>query len=179
LVVTEDEELLAHYVRCGAEAWNVSLEAAWLDFEMRAWVQLRLPARRPLDVCNIGIGVGTWDDWLGHVLDLSIVSVDRDPGVCRVFELRQRRERHPHPATVVCVDVLDGMLGRQRFDLVISVGSTLREAGDRSQFLRMSRASVRPGGVLLLAEVGMGASPEAETVKRLGDLWLACTSFNE
>jgi hypothetical protein len=176
--MTEDEELLAHYVRRGAEPWNSSREAAWLDFEMRAWVQPLLPVRRPIDVCNIGIGVGLWDDWLGHVLGSSITSVDRDPEVCRIFELRQRRERHPYPATVICGDVLDGMLGGQRFGLVVSVGSTLREAGDRSQFLERSRALVRSGGALLIAEVGTGACRDAKNVRRFGDLWLACSSVN-
>ena len=56
--MTEDAELLAHYVERGGEPWNVSLEASWLDFELRAWVKPRLPERWPVTACNIGIGVG-------------------------------------------------------------------------------------------------------------------------
>ena len=36
-----ETELLAHYVERGGEPWNVSLEAAWLDYELRAWVRPR------------------------------------------------------------------------------------------------------------------------------------------
>ena len=55
-----ETELLAHYVERGGEPWNVSLEAAWLDYELRAWMKPRLPARWPVAVCNVGIGVGLW-----------------------------------------------------------------------------------------------------------------------
>ena len=78
-----ETELLAHYVERGGEPWNVSLEAAWLDYELRAWVRPRLPTRWPARVCNIGIGVGLWDDWLGHELGVAITSIDRDAHICR------------------------------------------------------------------------------------------------
>jgi SAM-dependent methyltransferase len=171
--MTEDDELLSHYLRCGAEPWNSSLESAWLEYELRAWAMPLFPSRRPLNVCNIGIGVGTWDDWLGHVLGISITSVDRDPDVCRMLELRQRREGHPHPARVIHGDVLDGVLGVGRFDVIVAVGSTIAEADNRDAFDRASRAALAPGGRLLLAEAGTGQPPEAYEVKSLGDVWLA------
>ena len=43
--MTEDSELLAHYIARGREPWNVSLEAAWLDYELRRYVLSRLPAQ--------------------------------------------------------------------------------------------------------------------------------------
>ena len=69
-----ESELLAHYVERGGEPWNVSLEAAWLDYELRAWFRPRLPKHWPARVCNIGIGVGLWDDWLGYELGVTITA---------------------------------------------------------------------------------------------------------
>ena len=156
--VSEDSELLAHYIARGREAWNTSLEAAWLDYELRAFVKARLPARRPLSVLNVGIGVGLFDDWLGHAVGGRITSVDRDPEICRIFELRQRREDHPHPARVICGDVRDGVLGTEKFDVITVVGSTLEESGDRGATRRALQAALAPAGVLLVAEVGQGAT---------------------
>jgi len=170
--VTEDSELLAHYIARGREPWNTSLEAAWLDYELRAFVAARLPAKRPLSVCNVGIGVGLFDDWLGHEIGSRITSVDRDPAICRVFELRQRREGHAFPARVVCGDVRDGVLGDARFDVITVVGSTLDESGDRGATTRALQTALAPGGVLLVAEVGQGAA--GDRVRTCGDVWLAC-----
>ena len=169
----EDEELLEHYVRCGAEPWNLSLEAAWLDYEMRSFVLANLPARRPLAVCNVGIGVGLWDDWLGHVIGAPITSIDRDQDICRVFAYRQRREGHPFPSRVLCGDVRDGILEILKFDVITVVGSTLAESGDRGATQRALTAALAPGGQLLVAEVGQGAA--ADTVRTRGDMWLACS----
>jgi protein-L-isoaspartate O-methyltransferase len=158
-----DDDLLAHYVARGAEAWNVSTEAAWLDFELRAWVEPRLAGVRR--VCNVGIGVGLWDDWLGHVVRERITSVDRDPDICRVFALRQARERHPFPAEVVCGDVLEGALRGRAFDAITAVGSTAGESGEHYAFEAALLAALAPGGVLLLGEVlraGQAAPAEAD-----------------
>jgi hypothetical protein len=174
VVTEEDAELLAHYLDRGHEAWNVSLEAAWLDYELRAFVAARLPARRPLAACNVGIGVGLFDDWLGHHLGTPITSVDRDARVCRLFALRQRRERHPHPARVVCGDVRDGVLDGARFDVITVVGSTLAESGDAGATRRALERALAPGGLLLVAEVGQGAG--ADRVRTCGDTWLACST---
>jgi protein-L-isoaspartate O-methyltransferase len=174
--VSEDTELLAHYIARGREPWNTSLEAAWLDYELRAFVMARLPKRRALSVLNVGIGVGLFDDWLGRVIGASnggrITSVDRDLEICRIFEIRQRREQHPYPARVICGDVRDGVLGRQTFDVITVVGSTLEESGDRGATTRALQAALAPTGVLLVAEVGQGAT--ADRVLTCGDVWLAC-----
>ena len=154
-MLDSDRELLAHYVSLGAEPWNRSTEEKWYELEMRRFVEPRLPARRPLAVCNVGIGAGDWDDWLGDVLGdgAQLVSVDRDRATCRLFALRQARERHAHPAEVVCGDVLDGALGERRFGVITAVGSTLRENGPRrAEVERALLAALAPGGVLLVAE---------------------------
>jgi SAM-dependent methyltransferase len=172
--MTEDAELLAHYVERGGEPWNVSLEASWLDYELRAWVKPRLPQKWPVAACNIGIGVGLWDDWLGHELGVSITSIDEDPEICRKFRLRQARERHPHPAIVRCFDASTGVLGYRRFDVVTIIGSTLAEAFDRGALERRAYDALAPGGVLLIADVGNKEPPvDAEEVRRLGEMWIA------
>jgi SAM-dependent methyltransferase len=170
-MMVSDRDLLEHYVARGAEPWNSSLEAAWLDLELRRFVLEHLPARRPLAVCNAGIGVGLWDDWLGHVTGASITSVDRDPAICRMFAYRQQRERHPHPAHVVCGD-LRGVLPAERFDVITCVGSTLAESGDRAATLVALERALAPDGVLLLAECGEGPPPEGALA--CGALWLRC-----
>jgi hypothetical protein len=91
--------------------------------------------------------------------------------------VRQRRERHGFPATVRCGDVLAGVLGEGRYDVITAVGSTVPEAGDRQRFLAACRAALAPGGSLLVAEVGTGPIPAVATVRSLGDLWLACARF--
>lgn len=177
--MTTDQQLLAHYVARGAEAWNVSLEAAWLDYTLRAWVRPRLPTRPGARVANVGIGVGLWDDWLGYELGAlgaaPLVSVDRDPAICATFAARQRREGHPFPARVVCGDVADGALGVRRFDAITIVGSTLAETGAaaRAALDRAVRAALIPGGVALVAEVGNRAPPIDAEIVRLGEIWVA------
>lgn len=176
---TEDAELLAHYLERGRESWNVSLEAAWLDYELRAFVASKLPVGRPISVCNVGIGVGLFDDWLCHTVGASaaassVTSVDRDPAICRVFQLRQRRERHPFPARVVCGDVRDRVLEIARFDLITVVGSTLEESGDRGETMRALQRHLAPRGEILVAEVGQGAA--GDRVRTCGDVWLACST---
>ncbi|MGE0868873.1 MAG: class I SAM-dependent methyltransferase [Kofleriaceae bacterium] len=173
-MTSEDRELLEHYIERGAQPWNVSVEAAWLDYELRSFVLAQLPARRPLAVCNVGIGVGLFDDWLGHVVGAPITSVDRDAEIGRLFALRQRRERHPHPAMVICGDVCDGALGRRRFDVITAVGSTVAEHDDPARFKRALSAALAPGGILLCAEAGEGAA--ADRVRTHGDTWLACST---
>lgn len=154
-MLDNDRELLAHYISLGAEPWNRSTEEKWYELEMRRFVEARLPARRPLATCNVGIGAGDWDDWLGDIVGDggTLVSVDRDATTCRLFALRQARERHAHPSEVVCGDVLAGALGERRFDVITAVGSTLRENGARrGELERALLAALAPGGVLLLAE---------------------------
>jgi len=180
----EDARLLEHYLARGHEPWNVSLEAAWLDFELRRHVSERLvrcQARhgRPLRVLNVGIGVGLWDDWLGYVVGAGIpvpdgsmtrsgaevpgadgsitrggavlTSIDIDCDICEVFELRQRREKHPFPARVVCGD-LDALAGEE-FDFITCIGSTLEESGAPEELRAAMRGLLAPGGELVVGDV--------------------------
>jgi hypothetical protein len=155
--VTDDQRLLDHYVARGREAWNTSTDAAWLDFTLRDWVEALVPARAPRIVCNVGIGVGLWDDWLGHLLGRRdhLVSVDKDLDVCRTFALRQAREQHPLLAQVVCGDLLAGVLPGGMFDLITVVGSTLDEVGAarRGDAITALVHALAPRGRLVLAEL--------------------------
>lgn len=177
-MMSESTELLEHYLERGREPWNVSLEAAWLDFELRAWVRPRLPARWPVRACNIGIGVGLWDDWLGHELGVAITSVDVDAAICRTFAVRQRSEGHPFPARIVCGDPRDGVLGAARFDVITIVGSTLAETGDRAALERAAVAALAPGGVLLVADVGNRQPPAGCELRSFGEMWIAFRSIS-
>jgi hypothetical protein len=236
----DDARLLEYYVQRGHGPWNLSLDAAWLDYELRRYVgdQLRMAfggggiagtgdefghrarpgiretgdelghracpgiggtgdelrtafgetlaacghrarpsiaetcdrvARgRPRRVCNVGIGVGLWDDWLGYVIAGEITSIDRDRDICEVFELRQCRERHPHPARVICGDVFDRALTGDAFDVITCIGSTLHESGAPEELREVLTASLAPTGRLIVAEV-------RETVGMPG-VALTCTS---
>jgi protein-L-isoaspartate O-methyltransferase len=168
LVTDDDSKLLDHYLERGHQRWNVSLAAAYLDYEMRRYVTERMPLRRPLRVCNVGIGVGLWDDWLGHLVGGVITSVDIDRDICELFALRQRRERHPYPARVVCGDVLAGALHGEPFDVITCIGSTLGESGAPAALRTAMVAALSPCGILIEAEV-------RETSGSPGVV-LACTS---
>jgi hypothetical protein len=178
-MIPESAELLAHYVERGREPWNVSLEASWLDYELRAWVRPRLPLAWPARACNIGIGVGLWDDWLGHELGVAITSVDRDADICRTFAVRQRREGHPYPARVICGDPCDGILGIGRFDVITIVGSTLAETCDREALERAAEVALAAGGELLIADVGNREPPATGELRRLGEMWIAFRELRE
>ncbi len=124
-------------------------------------------------MCNVGIGVGLWDDWLGHVVRARITSIDRDPQICRVLALRQSRERHPFPAEVVCGDVLAGALDGRAFDAITCVGSTIEEGGRALEHALV--ACLAPGGVLLVGEtLPAGApAPAGAELRRFRDIALA------
>lgn len=165
---SDDARLLDHYIQRGQEPWNVSLAAAYLDYEMRRYVAERMPVRRPLRVCNVGIGVGLWDDWLGHLVGGVITSIDKDREICDLFALRQQREGHPYPARVVCGDVLAGALEGMQFDVITCVGSTLGESG--------APAAMRTAMVSALSRCGLLI--EVEVAERAGTpgVALVCTS---
>jgi hypothetical protein len=167
-VTGDDSRLLEHYIQRGHERWNVSLAAAYLDYEMRRYVTERTPLRRPLRVCNVGIGVGLWDDWLGHFVGSAITSIDIDREICDVFALRQRRERHPYPARVVCGDVLAGALAGEEFDLITCVGSTLGESG--------APAALRTAMVTALSTCGLLIEAEVREMPGTPGVALVCTS---
>src|SRR5207244_2583047 len=104
-----------------------------------------------------------------------LVSVDRDPEICQMFALRQLHERHPHPAQIICGDILDGCLAGARFDMITAVGSALSESDDRLAVEHVLYESLAPGGVLLIGDVLLAgaAIPAGATQRWLGEIVLA------
>lgn len=153
-----DAELFQLYLdRNGpdAAAHNLSPANLLFEYQTRRLLTEQVPAKGK--VCNLGIGVGAWDDFLGYWLRDrgTLTSVDRDASICEAMRYRQARERHPWPAHVVCADVLErNELVAGSFDVVTIVGSTIAESGGSfDTFLEAAFALLQPEGRLLYADV--------------------------
>lgn len=133
--------------------WNVSPERLYIDCYTRVFLRDHLEPSGLATACNIGIGAGTFDDWLGHWLrgHGTMVSVDIDGDCARAFAERQEADGHPNRAEVVHGDMMQLQLGP--FDLVAVVGSTLHETHSPSRALTHARSWVKPGGWLFATVV--------------------------
>jgi SAM-dependent methyltransferase len=145
----DDADLLQAYLEARApeaQRWNLSPESLFIEHTTREHLRRWLTAVGA--VCNVGIGAGEWDDWLGYWLGErgTLTSIDVDAAVCERFAYRQRRERHPFPARVLCRSVLDVAAGP--FDLITMIGSTLHEIGDHRGGLDACRSLLAPAGAL-------------------------------
>jgi SAM-dependent methyltransferase len=155
-VKIDDRRLLRYFLDRGHPdaAWNLSPDAAFLDYKLRSWTERVIgESRGRLDACNIGIGTGDWDDFLGYAIAGrgTLTSIDIDPEICAVLRYRQRRQGHTNPATVRCRDLL--RLGwSSRFDLVTIVGSTVAETGAYDAALTRALELLRPRGRLFYAD---------------------------
>lgn len=129
-----DKALLCFYLG-QANRWNLSPEAAFMAYSLREYAKNRFRPSNGYRVCNVGIGVGDWDDYLCYWLEGKgqLTSVDVDGKVCERLQYRQEREEHPNPANVICMSILNAnVLPPGYFDLLTIVGSTLDEvAGHR------------------------------------------------
>ena len=153
----DDKRLLNFYLaRGGAEAqrWNLSPENLAAELAGRRLLQKWVRPTRGLEVCNVGIGVGEWDDFLGYWLAGrgKLTSVDNDKGVCDVFRYRQRRERHPNPSRVLCRDLLAKPAASGTFDLVTLIGSTASETGAFHAAVGGCFRLLKPGGRLFYTD---------------------------
>jgi len=126
--------------------WNLSPKNLYLEFATRDYIEREIKRTKGMKVCNIGIGAGEWDDYLGYWLNEygELTSVDIDPE--NIFELRQKIEGHPNPAKVLCEDILATTLPKQSFDLVTMIGSTLKEIGNYEAGLNATLDLVADGG---------------------------------
>ncbi len=111
-----------------------------------------LQPRTGMKVCNIGIGVGEWDDFLGYWLERSgsLVSIDSDSEICNLLIERQQVEKHPNPSKVICSDVKNLSTMREFFNVVTIIGSTLTEDGSPNEFLLAASSLLKRGGILFL-----------------------------
>lgn len=129
----DDRRLLGFYLARGApeaQRWNLSIENLSAELACRRALTAWVRRRRGMRVCNVGIGAGEWDDFLGYWLEGfgRLTSIDRDRRACEVFRYRQAREGHPNPAKVARADAA-GAPAAGRFDLATLVGSTAAESG--------------------------------------------------
>ena len=130
--------------------WNVSPERLYIDCWTRVFLRDHVDAAAVGSACNIGIGAGTFDDWLGHWLQghARLVSVDIDGDCARRFSERQSEQGHPNPAEVLHADMMQIVPGT--FDLVTVIGSTLHETHSPSRALTHALKWVAPGGWLFV-----------------------------
>lgn len=155
--LTMEQRLFHYYVMLhtpipegGAEN-NLSPEVHYFYFAAGDFVRRCCTLWHGVQVCNVGIGVGEWDDFLGYWLRDwgTLTSMDIDTPICEVFAYRQKRERHHNPSRVVNEDIFKTTLAHDSFDLVTIIGSTPQETGNPPAALDSCFGLVKPGGQLL------------------------------
>jgi SAM-dependent methyltransferase len=136
----------------GGAEWNLSPEYHYLfGFAVKDFIRRHYKLSKDTLVCNVGIGVGEWDDYLGYWLrdQGNLTSVDINTDICERFAYRQRRERHPNPSRVVNEDIFKTTLAPDSFDLVTIIGSTPQETGNPLYALNRCFELVKPGGTVM------------------------------
>ncbi len=153
-----EQQLLAYYVSLktpipeGGAEWNLSPEHHYLfGFSTRDFLYRNCELLPDMRVCNIGIGMGDWDDYLGYWLHKwgTLTSVDIDENLCGLFAYRQKREQHSNPSSVVAEDILHTSLPAASFDLVTIIGSTTHETGQPEAAMNISLKLAKSGGHVL------------------------------
>ncbi|MFD1177952.1 class I SAM-dependent methyltransferase [Paenibacillus puldeungensis] len=149
----DDKTLLEYYLSAyGPEAgpWNLSPTSLYLELEIRDFFANQIKIPEGAQVCNIGIGAGDWDEYLGHCLHGKgyLTSVDINPEICETLKYRQTREQHPNPSTVICEDFLQTSLPDNAFDVATIIGSTIVEIGKYRETLDNIVKILKPGGLL-------------------------------
>jgi len=149
-----DQKLLQYYLNMRepeAYQWNVSPRSLYLELETRDFLLRNFERFAPMKACNIGIGVGEWDDYIGYYLKGygHLTSIDIDQEICEVFEYRQQREGHTNPSTVKCCDFLECELPAAAYDLVTMIGSAGFEIGAYRKTFEKIKKILKPNGQLL------------------------------
>ncbi|OIO10393.1 MAG: hypothetical protein AUJ52_04375 [Elusimicrobia bacterium CG1_02_63_36] len=160
-----DRQLLKFYLDRGspeAQRWNLSPESLSAELASRSLLMKWLKPRKEMRACNVGIGVGEWDDFLGYWLEGrgTLTSIDRDRKVAGVFAYRQRRELHPNPAKVLCRDVVSAPAPARGFDLISVLGSTSMESNEAPAFWSACHRLLRKGGRLFCLGFRRQQSPQ-------------------
>jgi SAM-dependent methyltransferase len=149
-----DQKLFQYYLELkGPEAgeWNSSPQCIYTEFVTRDYVKKSFHLFDGIQVCNVGIGTGDWDDYLCYWLKGkgSLTSIDIDKEICEIFEYRQMREGHPNPAKVWCKSIFASDLPKEIFDIMTLIGSTIQETGDMRRCLDSCFSLLKPGGYLM------------------------------
>ncbi|MDQ0059111.1 class I SAM-dependent methyltransferase [Paenibacillus harenae] len=149
-----DNQLLDYYLALKspeAGEWNSSPENLHAEWRTRDYIRKYVPLEVGFEACNIGIGTGDWDDFLGYWLKgrgrLTSIDINRD--ICELFAYRQRSEGHPNPSNVMNKSLFDPDLPQQAFDLVTMIGSTIDEAGQMKDGLDACFGLLKPEGRLM------------------------------
>ncbi|WP_242698486.1 class I SAM-dependent methyltransferase [Bacillus sp. SD088] len=121
------------------------------EVSTRDFIRKSFTATEGMRVCNVGIGTGDWDDFLGYWLKDKgqLTSIDLDEEICGIFQYRQERERHPNPSQVICKSIFDPNLPKERYDLVTMIGSAINEIGDFQKSLDACFDLLKSGGYLM------------------------------
>ncbi|WP_438494889.1 class I SAM-dependent methyltransferase [Paenibacillus sp. IHBB 3054] len=149
-----DEKLLQYYMELkGPEAgeWNTSPTCIHTQLVTRDYVKRLFKIFDGIQVCNVGIGTGDWDDYLGYWLKDKgkLTSIDIDDEICGIFQYRQKREGHPNPSTVLCKSIFDLDLPQNAFDIVTLIGSSIDESGEFKKCLDACFSLLKPEGYLM------------------------------
>lgn len=152
--MTLDEKLFNYYLEVKspeAGEWNSSPQCIHTELITRDYIRKAFTVIDGMQVCNVGIGTGDWDDYLGYWLKgrASLTSIDIDMGICEIFEYRQKREGHPNPAKVLCKSIFDLDLPTEKFDIVTLIGSAVNEAGNYKKCLDSCFSLLKQGGYLM------------------------------
>ena len=149
-----DEKLWNYYLELKSPEvgeWNSSPQCIHTELVTRDYVRKAFSVTEGMRVCNVGIGTGDWDDYLGYWLKGrgSLTSIDIDMGICEIFEYRQRREGHPNPSEVLCKSIFDLDLPVEEFHIVTLIGSAINETEDFKRCLDSCFGLLKHGGYLL------------------------------
>lgn len=149
-----DEKLFRYYLELnGPEAgeWNKSPQCLHAEVVTREYVRKSFTIFNGMKVCNVGIGTGEWDDYLGYWLkgNGEVTSIDIDEEICEIFEYRQKKEGHPNPSTVLYKSVFDPDLPVESFDMVTLIGSAIQESGDFKKCLDSCFRLLKRDGYLM------------------------------
>ena len=150
-----NDQMLFEYYRIlrepEANEWNLSPRSLYLEYVTRDYVSNNFNIFEGMKVCNVGIGVGEWDDYLGYLLKGKgqLTSIDIDPYICKMFQYRQLREGHPNPSFVVCESILKTTVKESQFDLLTMIGSTLKETQKYEEAFKKCLNLINENGSLM------------------------------
>ncbi|CAG9621117.1 class I SAM-dependent methyltransferase [Sutcliffiella rhizosphaerae] len=152
---TMDQKLLNYYLELkGPEAgpWNTSPACLHTEQVTRDFIRKHINLTHGIRVCNVGIGTGDWDDFLGYWLNGHgiLTSIDIDNEICEIFAYRQMREGHPNPAQIHNKSIFDKDLPSATFDVVTLIGSAIQEIGEFRKCMDACFRLLKDDGQLLL-----------------------------
>lgn len=149
-----EERLMRYYLELRspeAGEWNLSPACLHAEMITRDYVRQSFVLTNGFQVCNVGIGTGDWDDYLGYWLKNhgQLTSIDIDSDICDIFAYRQRREGHPNPSSVLSKSIFDSGLPQGKFDLVTLIGSAVNETMDFERCLDSCMCLLNIGGHIM------------------------------